>query len=772
MTTHKLSNKWSKVHGGLFVAFTSILVSCGGGGSSSNSSSVTPPPPPVNSAPTVVNVTVEAMDGIALGITLSGSDSDGTVASCTPQSQNLDGNLTGDFPSYSYSNNGFLGTTSFTYTCTDDDGAESNVGTVTINVSASTSGFFIDSAVRGLRYVSGEVTGVTDEAGEFRVGDSNVQFFVGDIFIGETSAGTFVTPISLSATLSSQDAAGNIAQFLQSLDEDLDADNGIFISDQTISAFTGSGLEINFDVDKTQFQSAGDISAALSSLPSAIVLLPRNDTDQHLKESIAVLRTDPITENLIASTYFGGRNLEVYENSVLSSPETNEYNYISGTVDLIENNPSDLPIAGSESLTNGEDDFDRDKFIVAMNPNLTEVVGSLISRPLSLETVYSEGVVLRADEYDPSRGILSGIQVFSKDLSDEIVNLEEVCSPFDNVSSSEFNPNRAYLINAFPDGSSLSAICMVEIDGTNFGVNYNGIETLAIRTFDSDFQETKKLEVELPDIVNLDIIIVNHVQTDVDGNIYFVMTALPEGATGDERDLLVGDTTIILSKHSSDGVLLSSTVFGSADLRAREEIEGLLISPDGSVIIAGTLFFGDSSQDNSEVDAGFPTASEGAIKPNFDNLRDGFVAIYDTDLRSLERFTFVGGDNFVDGISTVAVDSGSNIHVAGLTLSNDIPVTENAIQTTVGSNDSFYMKISSTLDEILYSTYFGNFQTRIRDLSVAADGSVFVSGPTTDPDLPVTDGESFDKVLEESFDPDLFNSDLFISRIWPNQLPQ
>ena len=328
---------------------------------------------------------------------------------------------------------------------------------------------------------------------------------MGDILIGEASSESFITPVSLGESLNSDDAAGNIAQFLQSLDEDLNADNGIFISDATISAYTNNALEVNFDIDETSFQTASDVSAALNALSSPKELLPRNETDQHLQESVAVLSTDPITSNLLASTYFGGRSLEVYKNSILSSSKTNQFNYISGTVNLIGSNPSDLPIPGSDSLSNREDDFDRDTFIVAMNPDLTQVVGSLISRPLSLETVYDKGVVLRSDVFDDSRGILSGIRVFSKDLSQELVNFAEVCSPFDISRGSDIEPNRAYLVNTFSVASSISVVCMVEEDGQNFGIQSNGIQTLDIRTFDSDFQESANFNVELPTVEGVEI---------------------------------------------------------------------------------------------------------------------------------------------------------------------------------------------------------------------------------------------------------------------------
>ena len=726
-----------------------ILAACGGGGSSS--STPTPPPPPVNSNPTVSNVDFQITDGESLNFTLSGTDSDGSINSCSIQSQVGQGEITGTSPDLVYSNNGFVGTTSFTYFCTDNDGANSNIATVTITVNAAPTGFFIDSAVAGLRYVSGEITGVTDGSGEFNFSEETIQFFVGNLFIGEADVAEFITPDSLSDTLSSPDAAGNIAQFLQSLDEDSNADNGIFISDETIEAYTTNDLTINFDLDEFEFQMATDVSTALSSLPTAKVLLPRNQTDSHLQSNLAVLRTDPIDSNLLASTYFGGRNLDQYINSILSSAQTNEFNYISGFVNIFEENSADLPIPNSDTYSSG------DQFIVAVNSNLTELAGSLISPFITLENVYDGGVVLRSQ----GEGVMSEeILIFSSDLSETIGSLGLVCSPFDQENDS-FQTS-AQLIKTLPSGASLSVLCEVN----------DGINPLRafIRTFDSNFQESAVLELSFQASQAFRINSIIEIQENAEGDFYVLSTGFREEET--ELDDLSPETFNILSKHSPNGSLLSTITFGSENENASEDITALQISPNGEVVIAGTLFFGDNSQNNEGIDAGYPQTSEGAIKPDFDNLRDGFVAVYDSDLNDLEHFTFIGGDNFVDGINSMNIDTSGNIHLAGLTLSNDIPITDNAIQNTVGSNSSYYMNISGSLDEILYATYFGDFQSRIQNLSIAADGSVFVAGPTTDSNLPLTGGETFDGVLDEPFNPNVFNEDLFISRIWPNRVGQ
>lgn len=112
-------------------------------------------------------------------------------------------------------------------------------------------GVFIDSPVEGLTYISNNQSGVTDSEGSFNYIEGNtITFSVGGIDLGTTKAKAKITPLDISdennATISSQKVR-NIASFLQSLDSDGNADNGITISNVTVASLKGLSLDFNSD---------------------------------------------------------------------------------------------------------------------------------------------------------------------------------------------------------------------------------------------------------------------------------------------------------------------------------------------------------------------------------------------------------------------------------------------------------------------------------------------------------------------------------------------
>jgi hypothetical protein len=98
----------------------------------------TPPCGPgtgVNCVPTADNKSVSTAFGTAVGVTLSGSDSDGTIASFSVTSGPANGAVSGSGANRTYTpDSGFSGSDSFLYTVTDNDGAESAPATVSISV--------------------------------------------------------------------------------------------------------------------------------------------------------------------------------------------------------------------------------------------------------------------------------------------------------------------------------------------------------------------------------------------------------------------------------------------------------------------------------------------------------------------------------------------------------------------------------------------------------------------------------------------------------------
>ncbi|MDP6575662.1 MAG: clostripain-related cysteine peptidase [Candidatus Peribacteraceae bacterium] len=88
----------------------------------------------VNTAPAVVDRSVEVYEGGTVSVTLTGSDEDGDALGFTVLSQPKNGTLTGTAPALAYSPKAdYSGSDSFTYKVNDGE-ADSNVGTVSIEV--------------------------------------------------------------------------------------------------------------------------------------------------------------------------------------------------------------------------------------------------------------------------------------------------------------------------------------------------------------------------------------------------------------------------------------------------------------------------------------------------------------------------------------------------------------------------------------------------------------------------------------------------------------
>jgi hypothetical protein len=99
-----------------------------------------------------------------------------------------------------------------------------------------------------------------------------------------------------------------------------------------------------------------------------------------------------------------------------------------------------------------------------------------------------------------------------------------------------------------------------------------------------------------------------------------------------------------------------------------------------------------------------------------------------------------------DYARSIAVDPGGNLYVAGYTSSNDFPVTQNAVQTTLGSSaqNGFLTKLNPSLGALVYSTYLGQNSSGSvgpgpHSLAVDSSGNAYVTG-TASPGFPTTSG--------------------------------
>lgn len=182
--------------------------------------------------------------------------------------------------------------------------------------------------------------------------------------------------------------------------------------------------------------------------------------------------------------------------------------------------------------------------------------------------------------------------------------------------------------------------------------------------------------------------------------------------------------------------LLYSTLIGGVGI---DEVAAVKLSTAGRVFFAGTAA------------EGFPT-TPGAASELQQGTSDAFVAELSADGSALLFSTLFGG-SVNDGASVLLPLGTSELLIAGLTESPDLPVTSDALDSIYGSasgstgSDAFVARISQDGSELLHASYLGGAALdRVWAGVRGADGRVVLSGRTASTDFPVTAG-----VLGESY---------------------
>lgn len=146
-------------------------------------------------------------------------------------------------------------------------------------------GFFIDSPVQGLSYVSTSHSGVTDALGRFDFENGEtITFSFGDITLPPVNASKAIHVSDLYTNGLTDTQTINLARLLLSIDSDADSDNGIQLSADALNADnTPDNLDfssVNFDADVANYISA--VSASSGSLDT---LITAQDAADHITET-------------------------------------------------------------------------------------------------------------------------------------------------------------------------------------------------------------------------------------------------------------------------------------------------------------------------------------------------------------------------------------------------------------------------------------------------------------------------------------------------------
>ena len=146
-------------------------------------------------------------------------------------------------------------------------GSGDGVGSNSAPMSGIQEGVFVDSPVQGLHYETNTQSGTTDANGKFfYMEGETVTFSMGDLVLGEALAAPVMTPIDMvpDATDETNPTVTNMIRFMQTLDEDNNFDNGIFLPPYVMEELRGR--QIDFNMDPAEFENNVDVQMFMDTL--------------------------------------------------------------------------------------------------------------------------------------------------------------------------------------------------------------------------------------------------------------------------------------------------------------------------------------------------------------------------------------------------------------------------------------------------------------------------------------------------------------------------
>ncbi len=193
-----------------------------------------------------------------------------------------------------------------------------------------------------------------------------------------------------------------------------------------------------------------------------------------------------------------------------------------------------------------------------------------------------------------------------------------------------------------------------------------------------------------------------------------------------QADFGGGGSDGFVAKFEPSGArqLFSTYLGGSGD----DFGTGIALDPAGGVYLTGYSNSPDLPTSPGP-QASYSGGTCGALTSTFQCF-DAYAAKFSADGSSREFVTYLGGTGG-DYAHAIAVDAAGNVTVAGMTTSQDFPVTFGAFQTSGGGNDTdaFVVKLDRTGNSVAYSTYLGGTGAEAaKGVAVDAAGRAFITG--------------------------------------------
>ncbi|HTP31828.1 MAG TPA: SBBP repeat-containing protein [Candidatus Acidoferrales bacterium] len=183
-----------------------------------------------------------------------------------------------------------------------------------------------------------------------------------------------------------------------------------------------------------------------------------------------------------------------------------------------------------------------------------------------------------------------------------------------------------------------------------------------------------------------------------------------------------GESDAFLAEMDPAGRILYSSYIGGSQA---DQGNGIALAPNGDLWIAGTTWSSD-----------FPN-----VKQRFGSRGKGdlFVVRLKPEDAAVHSAMLLGGSS-PEKLTGIAI-GGSSVFVTGYTESADFPVLRPLQARLGGSSDAFLVALRYGLDSIMFSTYLGGSgDDSAWGVALDPQGNPVVAGITESDDLPVTGG--------------------------------
>ncbi|QOY91164.1 DUF7948 domain-containing protein [Paludibaculum fermentans] len=218
---------------------------------------------------------------------------------------------------------------------------------------------------------------------------------------------------------------------------------------------------------------------------------------------------------------------------------------------------------------------------------------------------------------------------------------------------------------------------------------------------------------------------------DAAGNIYLggqtTSTDFPVTATASQKTLAGGIDAFVARLDPTGKVIYSSLYGGSGD----DYPFTMTADTQQNVYIAGMTTSGNLKTLSAQGNAIQATYAAGGT--------DAFVAKFNTVTGALVYATYLGGDYIDEVYRLVAAPDGS-LYAGGDTGSRTFPgPAGTTLQNFNSSYNAFVAKINPAGSALTYCSLFGGSDyDSVRDMALAADGTLYIAGGTASTDLPVS----------------------------------